>query len=330
MQILQDVDIDGDIEATSFVKTGGTSSQFLKADGSVDSNSYITSIGNTQRSDEEIRDVAAAQWVNGTNTTVVVDDAANTIKINTTGGSSGIDGSGTAKRFPKFTDSDTLADSNMFEAAGGEIMINTTTEYSGLLNIYQTNTDPSLQLITNDAGSSAGPIIKMVRDSSSPADSDLLGGINFHGNDSAGTEVIYSKVEGYIQDTTVGSALRGGVKLSSLQNGTHHTNLETVGTRGYLYNTWYLEDQINILGTASLSFDSGMGFYLDGDEGTAGQSLVSGGTGNEPQWADTVHSDTTEGGTGSVNIGNMVKITAAAHTSLGAGADADTLYIIVG
>ncbi len=43
---------------------------------------YITSYVNTQRSDEEIRDVAAAQWINGTNTTVVKDDANNTIKIN--------------------------------------------------------------------------------------------------------------------------------------------------------------------------------------------------------------------------------------------------------
>ena len=37
---------------------------------------------NTQRTDEEIRDLAAGQWINGTNTTVVFDDAANTIKIN--------------------------------------------------------------------------------------------------------------------------------------------------------------------------------------------------------------------------------------------------------
>ena len=37
---------------------------------------------NTQRSDEEIRDVASAQWINGTNTTVVKSDSANTIKIN--------------------------------------------------------------------------------------------------------------------------------------------------------------------------------------------------------------------------------------------------------
>ena len=34
--------ISGSITATSFVKSGGTSSQFLKADGSVDSNTYVT------------------------------------------------------------------------------------------------------------------------------------------------------------------------------------------------------------------------------------------------------------------------------------------------
>jgi hypothetical protein len=34
--------VSGDITATSFIKSGGTSSQFLKANGSIDSNSYIT------------------------------------------------------------------------------------------------------------------------------------------------------------------------------------------------------------------------------------------------------------------------------------------------
>ena len=34
------------IEASCFIKNGGTSSQFLKADGSVDSNAYTTCCGN--------------------------------------------------------------------------------------------------------------------------------------------------------------------------------------------------------------------------------------------------------------------------------------------
>jgi len=40
-----DVNIIGIITATSFVKSGGTSSEFLKADGTSDSNTYITGVG---------------------------------------------------------------------------------------------------------------------------------------------------------------------------------------------------------------------------------------------------------------------------------------------
>jgi hypothetical protein len=39
------LDVVGNILATSFKKSGGSSSEFLKADGSVDSNSYLTSLG---------------------------------------------------------------------------------------------------------------------------------------------------------------------------------------------------------------------------------------------------------------------------------------------
>jgi hypothetical protein len=41
--LLSKIDYLGNITGTSFIKTGGTSSQFLKADGSVDSNIYLTS-----------------------------------------------------------------------------------------------------------------------------------------------------------------------------------------------------------------------------------------------------------------------------------------------
>lgn len=37
----QKLDVNGNVRATSFIKSGGTATQFLKADGSVDSNSYI-------------------------------------------------------------------------------------------------------------------------------------------------------------------------------------------------------------------------------------------------------------------------------------------------
>ena len=62
----------------------GNYSNTQLSDADITALGYIKTDTNTQRSDEEIRDVAAAAWVNGTNTTVVVDDAANTIKINAT------------------------------------------------------------------------------------------------------------------------------------------------------------------------------------------------------------------------------------------------------
>ena len=40
--------VNGDITATTLIKSGGTSSQFLKADGSVDSNTYLTGITSGQ------------------------------------------------------------------------------------------------------------------------------------------------------------------------------------------------------------------------------------------------------------------------------------------
>jgi hypothetical protein len=280
MKVFQDMEVDGDIEAASFVKDGGTSSQFLMADGSVSTGA-------------------------------------------------GIDGSGTASFLPKFTDTDTVTSSNIFENGSGDILINSSTIGDGALNVYQTTTDPSIHIVTNDAGASAGPIIKMERDSSSPADDDLLGKIEFVGNDSNGDETIYGSLQGYINDTTVGAALRGGFKLQSIQDTTMYTNLETVGTRGYLNNSWYVKEDLLIESTGSLDLDSGSILKLNGSAGTAGQVLSSNGASNTPTWIDTVHSNTTEGGTGSVNIGNMVKITQSAYTALGSK-DADTLYIIVG
>jgi hypothetical protein len=63
--------VSGDITATSFIKSGGTSSQFLKANGSIDSNSYITAssltglvpyTGATTNVDLGVRNITAAAF----------------------------------------------------------------------------------------------------------------------------------------------------------------------------------------------------------------------------------------------------------------------------
>ena len=51
IEVVGNIDVDGEVSATLLIKTGGTSSQFLKADGSVDTNTYLTSA-----------DVTSSQW----------------------------------------------------------------------------------------------------------------------------------------------------------------------------------------------------------------------------------------------------------------------------
>jgi hypothetical protein len=58
----------GTLEATTLVKTGGTSSQFLKADGSVDSNSYLPSTGGTLSGDLSIQKTSGIATINFPNT----------------------------------------------------------------------------------------------------------------------------------------------------------------------------------------------------------------------------------------------------------------------
>ena len=69
----------------------------------------------------------------------------------------------------------------------------------------------------------------------------------------------------------------------------------------------------------------------------AARFVTLGGTNNDYVMGDgtlstgtgLVKSNETEGGTGSVAIGNMVKITQSDYTALGTP-DADTFYVIVG
>jgi len=87
-----------DLTATTFSHTDTSSADDLEATArtyvsglTFDTYGHVTAyttatetVTDTTRTDEEIRDVAAAQWVDGTNTTVVVDDNNDTIKINAT------------------------------------------------------------------------------------------------------------------------------------------------------------------------------------------------------------------------------------------------------
>ena len=84
---------------------------------------------------------------------------------------------------------------------GGNLDLNSN-NITGTGNISTTG---DLTITSTDAGSSAAPIIDLVRDSSSPADADYLGQIKFKGDDDGGSQHIYAKISGKIQDASAGS-----------------------------------------------------------------------------------------------------------------------------
>jgi hypothetical protein len=153
-------------------------------------------------------------------------------------------------------------------------------------------------------------------------------GAYYDSNNSAGTS-------GQVLSSTVTGT--DWVTISSSSLWTADTNGITYASNVGIGQASVASTSLGVTGFAHFSgearFDSQARFTneirLSNGVGTAGQTLVSNGTGNAPEWDHRVRSDATEGGTGSVVIGNMVKITQTAYTALGTP-DADTLYIIVG
>ena len=95
-----------------------------------------------------------------------------------------------------------------------EIRANTLKNRVGLGTVSFTNTGPvvsgivtanGLELNSVDAGSSAGPELKLYRNSASPADADYLGQLKFAGESDTGVERNYAKITGKILDASNGT-----------------------------------------------------------------------------------------------------------------------------
>ena len=76
---------------------------------------------------------------------------------------------------------------------------------TGTLSIANTTTDDSLTITTTEDSATAGPVISLKRNSSSPADADYLGQIKFKGENDADQEVVYAKITGKILDASDGT-----------------------------------------------------------------------------------------------------------------------------
>jgi hypothetical protein len=170
----------GTLNATTLVKSGGTSSQFLKADGSVDSTSYgtgsVTSVG-----------LSSATSGVTIGSTPITTSGTITLAIATASGSqqgllsstdwttfnnkqnaltNPVTGTGTTNYLPKFTGASTIGDSIVEQTASG---INVAFANSGASNVFEfqntSNTSSSnARLKIATGGTSAGNAILQFTD----------------------------------------------------------------------------------------------------------------------------------------------------------------------
>jgi citrate lyase gamma subunit len=89
------------------------------------------------------------------------------------------------------------------------------------VSIENTSTSDALLITTTEDSSSAGPVINLKRNSSSPANADYLGQIKFQGENDADQEVLYAKISGKILD--VGDGTEDGIlEFAFKKNGSNN------------------------------------------------------------------------------------------------------------
>jgi len=174
------------IEGDSFKKHGGTSSQFLKADGSVDSTSYTDCVG-----------------------TVIASDLNNYVSDFDTGGD-GLTYDVSDKTSILIEVDSTVARTNGNQTIGGTKSFTDTVCVNG-----GTTSVDALILTSTDNDSDAAPIQTFKRNTDSPQGGDYLGQLKFKGVNDNSQEVVYSKITGKINDEQGGT--EGGLFETAVQ-----------------------------------------------------------------------------------------------------------------
>ena len=113
------------------------------------------------------------------------------------------------------------ATSDKIESIADSISIAST---GGVTITTADNTD-TLSLISTDADASQGSNLRLYRNSSSPADSDLLGTIDFEGRNNNSEDVVYAKIKSEISAVADGNEF-GVLSLEAMRNGTLTTAMQ--------------------------------------------------------------------------------------------------------
>ena len=130
------------------------------------------------------------------------------------------------------------------------------------LTLTNTSVGDTISATTTEDSSSAGPVITLKRNSSSPADADYLGQLKFKGENDADQEIVYAKITAKIQDASDGTE-DGIIEFANKKAG---SNVITARLKS---------DKLQLLNSTSLEVDG---------------SLTVGGTAITPVTAPTISS----------------------------------------
>ena len=107
------------------------------------------------------------------------------------------------------------------------------------------NITGDLTITSTDADANSNPLLILERNSASPAVNDLLGQIQFKGEDAASSSVIYGQITGIITDPTDGSE-DGLIRFESLAGGSLYTAYQIGYSGNFFYLDLYLQNNSKI------------------------------------------------------------------------------------
>ena len=169
--------------------------------------------------------------------------------------------------------------------------------------ISTADNDPQLILTSTDADGNEGPVLKLLRNSASPADDDNGGRVQFTGKNDAAQDVEYARVRFNIQDATDGTE-DGQMDISTMINGS-------------LQNRVYINDTGVVINDGSIDSD----FRVEGN-GNANALFVNGETDEVGIKTATLFGDglTITPSTANSTLSTCLVLSSGANSTSGSGA----------
>jgi hypothetical protein len=132
-------------------------------------------------------------------------------------------------------ESDNNANMLFVDASADAIGIGSAPDSSMILHVKDTAAGTMTKFESTDDGVNHGPTIELLRNSSSPADSDEIGRINFNGKDSGGTTTVYTQIANNILDVTNGTE-DGQMQFNVISGGSFRNFLHLTGSAQAVFN----------------------------------------------------------------------------------------------